>query len=77
VESDGVLVGPTYLPKGSNQVTKLPADTVVFVSPNHPNRTLYDELVAKGVDTRVIGDANAPRFIPVAIREGNIAGASV
>ena len=77
VESDGVVVGPTYLPAGSNQTVKLPADTVVFVSANRPNRGLFDELVAQGVDVRVVGDANAPRFIPTAIREGNLAGASV
>jgi thioredoxin reductase len=77
VESDGVVVGPTYLPKGSNQTAKVPADTVVFVSANYANRGLYDELVAAGVDARVVGDANAPRFIPTAIREGHLAGAAV
>jgi thioredoxin reductase len=77
VEADGVVVGPTYLPKGSNQTAKVPADTVVFVSANHANRSLYDELVAAGVNARVVGDANAPRFIPTAIREGNVAGAAV
>jgi 2,4-dienoyl-CoA reductase-like NADH-dependent reductase (Old Yellow Enzyme family)/thioredoxin reductase len=77
VEADGVVVGPTYLPKGSNQTAKVPADTVVFVSANHANRGLYDELVAAGVNVRVVGDANAPRFIPTAIREGNVAGAAV
>ncbi|TAJ74302.1 MAG: FAD-dependent oxidoreductase [Phenylobacterium sp.] len=77
VEPDGVVVGPTYLPMGSNRTVKLPADTVVFVSTNRPNRGLYDELVAAGVDARVVGDANAPRFIPTAIREGHVAGSLV
>jgi len=77
VEPDGVVVGPTYLPVGSNQTVKLAADTVVFVSANRANRSLYDELRARGLDARVVGDANAPRFIPTAIREGNLAGAAV
>lgn len=77
VEDDGVVVGPTYLARGSNQTSKVPADTVVFVSANRPNRDLYNDLVALGVDVRVTGDANAPRFIPTAIREGNAAGAAV
>lgn len=77
VESDGVLVGPTYAPAGSNQVTKVPADTVVFVSANAANRSLYEELAARGITARVVGDANAPRFLPTAIREGHVAGASI
>lgn len=77
VEPDGVVVGPTYLPAGSNQTRTLPADTVVLVTANRPNRSLFDELTAHGVHVRVAGDANAPRFIPTAIREGHVAGASV
>jgi NADPH-dependent 2,4-dienoyl-CoA reductase/sulfur reductase-like enzyme len=76
VDSEGVTVAPVYLPRTSNLTTKLPADTVVFVSRNRPNREMYDELKVRGVDVSVVGDAQAPRFIPVAIREGNAAGAS-
>ena len=54
-----------------------PADTVVFVSPNRPNRDLFNELRERGLDVRIAGDANAPRFIPTAVREGNAAGAAV
>ena len=76
IEADGVLIGPTYAPVGSNQVTKAPADTVVFVSANHANRELYNELSERGLSVRLAGDANAPRFLPTAIREGHMAGAA-
>ncbi len=77
VDDEGVLVGPTYLPKTSNQRTRVPADTVVFVSINRPNRDLYDVLMEKGVNVRVVGDANTPRYLQMAIREGHLAGAAV
>jgi 2,4-dienoyl-CoA reductase-like NADH-dependent reductase (Old Yellow Enzyme family)/thioredoxin reductase len=77
IHPDRVEFGPTYLSPDSNQFASAPADTVVFVSPNHPNRQLFDELKAGGLDVRVVGDANAPRFVPTAIREGHLAGAAV
>jgi 2,4-dienoyl-CoA reductase-like NADH-dependent reductase (Old Yellow Enzyme family)/thioredoxin reductase len=77
IDDTGVVVGPTYLPKTSNQTIRVPADTVVFVSRNRPDRALFDDLKARGVDARIVGDANSPRFIPTAIREGNLAGAAV
>lgn len=77
IEDDGVLVGPTYLPRGSNQHEKVRADTVIFVSPNRPNRALADELAGTGIEVHVVGDANSPRYMPGAIREGHLAGAEV
>ncbi|BCW90952.1 3-oxocholoyl-CoA 4-desaturase [Alphaproteobacteria bacterium SO-S41] len=77
IDRDGVLIGPTYAPAGSNMISKVPADTVVFVSANHANRELYNEALAAGTKARIAGDANAPRFLPTAIREGHLAGAAV
>ena len=77
VESDGVIVAPTYSPPDSNKRETLPADTVVFISLNKPNRDLYDELSARGAPVSLAGDANAPRFLSFATREGHLAGAAV
>ena len=77
IHTDGVVIAPTYAPARSNSTTKVPADTVVVISANHANRDLYDELTASGLKPRIVGDANAPRFLPTAIREGHLAGASV
>jgi hypothetical protein len=72
---DHVILAPTFL-SGSNQTMKVPADTVVFVSRNRPSRDMAQALTDQGIAVTVVGDANAPRFIPIAIREGNLAGAS-
>lgn len=76
IDDDGVLVGPTYVQDGAGS-KKLPADTVVFVSLNHANRDLFNELRNRGLTARIIGDANSPRFLGQAIREGNVIGASI
>ena len=77
IEKDGVIIGPVYASSDSNVREKAPADTVVVISLNRPNRDIFDELIARGVDARVVGDANTPRFLSFATREGHIAGASV
>ena len=77
IDRDSVTVGPVYLPRGSNHAQRLPADTVVFVSLNRPARALHDALVARGVESRLIGDALSPRFLETAIRDGHVAGAAV
>ena len=71
------VIAPTYLKAEGKHLITVPADTVVYVSPNRPNRELYDALRAKGVGLRVVGDANSPRYLPTAIREGHVAGAAV
>jgi hypothetical protein len=70
-------VGPAHLTDDRVDTERLAADTVVFVSHNRPNRELYSELLRRVADLRVVGDANSPRFLETAIREGHIAGASV
>jgi len=77
IDADGVSVSPVYLPRGQNDPEHLPADTVVFISHNRPNRDLAEGLASSSVPVRIVGDANAPRFLGAAIREGHLAGASV
>ena len=71
------VIAPTYLKAEGSQLTTVPADTVVFVSPNRANRELYDALRGQGISARIVGDANSPRYLPTAIREGHLAGVAV
>jgi len=77
IDGKEVVIGPTYLPKGSNQSHRVKADTVIFVSINQPNRDLFAPLQAAGLSVRLVGDANAPRYLTAAMREGHLAGAAV
>jgi len=72
-----VTVLPTFLPRDSANARELPAERVVFISHNAPNRALAEELANSGLSVRLIGDANSPRFLPNAIREGRLAGNSI
>jgi len=60
-----------------DEVTIIPADTVVWVGYNEPNNALYQDLV-QHLDEKVVvtavGDAVTPRDLQVAIREGHMAG---
>ncbi|MCW1383613.1 FAD-dependent oxidoreductase [Novosphingobium sp. KCTC 2891] len=71
-----VLVSPTHFTDDAD-VRRLPADTVVFVSANAPNRDLHVALQGRNTDLRIVGDAHSPRFLQTAIREGHMAGASI
>jgi NADPH-dependent 2,4-dienoyl-CoA reductase/sulfur reductase-like enzyme len=77
ISRDGVTIAPTYLPKSTNHTRTVPADTVVFISPNRPNREIYEQLRAAGIDVSVVGDAQTPRFLPVAMKEARLAGVAV
>jgi hypothetical protein len=76
IEQDHVVVVPSYVEADSNAGEPIRADTVVFVSPDLPNRELVEPLRAAGIDVVAVGDANSPRFLPAAIREGYAAGAA-
>ncbi|MGL3820716.1 FAD-dependent oxidoreductase [Sphingopyxis sp. R3-92] len=76
ISPDHVVLAPTFLPANSNATLSVPADTVVFVSRNRPSRDLADALRDQGIAVSLVGDANAPRFLLAAIREGNQAGAT-
>jgi hypothetical protein len=61
------------------QTWHVPADSVVFVSYNEAQTDLYRALgggtrTAKPYELHLIGDANAPRDLLIAIREGHMAG---
>jgi 2,4-dienoyl-CoA reductase-like NADH-dependent reductase (Old Yellow Enzyme family) len=76
VSDAGVRIGPTYY--GVDEAKEVvPADTVVFVSQGRPNNDLRQPLMDAGVSVSVVGDAQSPRFMPAAVREGYLAGASV
>jgi len=50
---------------------------VVLVGYNRPNRELVDALEGYAGEVWVAGDANSPRYLMMAIREGHFAGRSV
>lgn len=52
---------------------RVPADTVVFVSHNAPNRELIDQLAGWPGRVVAVGDARSPRYLQTAIREGHMA----
>ena len=61
------------------QTWDVPAETVVFISYNEAQTELYRALgggtrAPKPYELHLIGDANAPRDLLMAIREGHMAG---
>lgn len=77
IDAEGVAFGPSYLSACSNSVQRAPADVVVLVTTNRPNRDLYDALQGRIPQVLIAGDANAPRYLETAVREGHRAGASI
>jgi len=73
VGDDEALIAPTH--EGSSWT--VPAETVVLVSAPRPNRELYNELRDQIDDLLIVGDANSPRFIDAATREGHLAARSI
>jgi 2,4-dienoyl-CoA reductase-like NADH-dependent reductase (Old Yellow Enzyme family)/thioredoxin reductase len=69
IENDEAVIAPTF----EGPSFKAPAETVVFVSQNRPNRDLYNDLGGKVETLSIVGDANSPRFLQTAIREGHLA----
>jgi len=66
-------ISPVY----SKESRLVPAETVVFVSPNAPNRELSAELSGKVANLQLVGDAKSPRFISAAFREGHLAARAI
>jgi hypothetical protein len=65
-----------------DQTWREPADTVVMVTYNEPQTDLYRELGGgdrrpKPYSLQLVGDANAPRDLLMAIREGHLAARSL
>ena len=77
IEEGAVVVGPVHLTDDEIDTERLNADTVVVVTSNRSNREIYDALSERNSDIRVVGDANSPRYLETAIREGHLAGATV
>jgi 2,4-dienoyl-CoA reductase-like NADH-dependent reductase (Old Yellow Enzyme family)/thioredoxin reductase len=73
VGDEEAIIQPTY----EGAAHAIPAETVVFVSANRPNRDLYNELRGKIPQVHVVGDANSPRFLQTAIREGHLAAKAI
>jgi hypothetical protein len=71
------VIGPVVLTDDTIDTERLEADTVVIVTANRSNRQIFDALSERNSDIRVVGDANSPRFLETAIREGHIAGATI
>ena len=77
IEDGAVIVGPAYLANTLADCTSLRADTVVLVSHNRPNRGLSEELAGRVSELHLVGDAESPRFLQTAIRQGYLAGVQV
>jgi 2,4-dienoyl-CoA reductase-like NADH-dependent reductase (Old Yellow Enzyme family)/thioredoxin reductase len=77
IEEGEAVVGPAHLSCTDVDSVRLPADTVVVISHNRPNRDVYDELLGQVEYLHIVGDAKSPRYLQAAIHEGHKAGAAV
>lgn len=64
-------------PVPSQRMKVIPADLVVLVTPNLPNRELFDELRQSDCRVELIGDAKSPRDLQMAIRDGHRAARAI
>ncbi len=65
-------------PLQGQRTEEVPADIVVLVTQNEPNRELHDELVAAGHrDVLLVGDAASPRDLQEAIAESHRVARSI
>ena len=69
IRSGSCIVKP--LQAGPNQTSTVNADTVVLITQNQPLRSLYDELHLHGASVHLVGDAQSPRDIQIAIAEAH------
>lgn len=70
--------GECVLRSKSGQRTRtVPADTVILVTPNEPNRALADDLKGRCDRVLLIGDARSPRDMLTAIAEGHRVARSI
>lgn len=63
--------------RSSTRTRVLPADTVVLVTSNEPNRELFDQLRDRVPNLGLIGDALSPRGMLEAIAEGHRAARGI
>lgn len=75
---DRVEQGGAYLrPRYGGAVSEIAADLVVLVTHNLSNRELVDELEDYAGTVIAVGDAQSPRFLQTAIREGHLAARGI
>jgi hypothetical protein len=55
----------------------IPADTVVLITPNQPQRDIFDVLQIQQPGLTIIGDAKQPRDLLQAIWEGHRVARSI
>lgn len=77
IDDFGVHTVPTYQEGNGKEGDTLPADIVVVVTANAPSRDLHRELLARGIESELIGDARSPRFLGSAIRDGRNCGMTI
>lgn len=73
VNADTVTLGHLY----GGDLFEVPAETVVFVSHNAPNRELLDGTLAAHLEVTPVGDVRSPRYLQTAIREGHFAARKI
>lgn len=73
VDEEEATIAPVY----DGPSRKVPAETVIVVTANRPNRDLYNELKDDIPAAHIVGDANSPRFVETAIREGHVAAKAI
>jgi 2,4-dienoyl-CoA reductase-like NADH-dependent reductase (Old Yellow Enzyme family) len=67
ISKDKITIGSPF----TDRVREIPADTVIIVGFNHPNRELADALTAHGLDVHVVGDAGGGHGIQNAVGEAS------
>jgi 2,4-dienoyl-CoA reductase-like NADH-dependent reductase (Old Yellow Enzyme family)/thioredoxin reductase len=72
IEKDGCVIRS----RSGSRTRVVPADTVVLVTSNEPNRELFDQLQGKAT-VQLIGDALSPRGMLEAIAEGHRAARAI
>ncbi|MBB4615455.1 oxidoreductase [Novosphingobium taihuense] len=75
IRENDVMVRP-YL-AAMQQVTAVPADTVVLITPNKPLREIHEALAPGNPNIRIVGDAREPRDLLRAIWEGHAAAREI
>ena len=77
IREKSVIIRPTNATDDTNMREEIPADLVVFISPNRPNRDLHDELILRGLHAKLIGDAYGPRFLERATKDGHFSASAL
>lgn len=77
IEKDSVTLSPLGPSAQNVPLTHVSANTVVVVTHNRSNRVLYDDLEGSGIAMMLVGDAQSPRYLNAAMREGYLAGAAI